>query len=61
MKAYRIKFKSYIQLDTYKRLETIETAIIYKYFESGNLLYCYLDRYNLKTIAKSDIISLEEV
>ena len=61
MKACRIKFKSYIQLDTYKRLETIETAIIYGYFESGNLLYCYLDRYNLKTIAKSDIISLEEV
>lgn len=61
MKAYKVKFKSFIQLDTYKRLETIESAIIYRYFESGNLLYCYLDRYNLKAIAKSDIISLEEV
>ena len=61
MKAYKVKFKSYIQLDPYKRLETVETAIIYGDFGSGNLIYCYLDRYNLKTIAKSDIISFEEV
>lgn len=43
----------------YKRRDTLRKERIIRYFEQGNLLYCYRDRYNIFTIAKEDIVNIE--
>ena len=43
----------------YKRWDTLRKERVIRYFEQGNLLYCYRDRYNIFTIAKEDIVSIE--
>lgn len=44
----------------YKRIDTTATAILYKHWWTGNLLYGYVDRFNTCCIAKEDILSIED-
>lgn len=41
------------------RRDTLRKKRVVRYFEQGNLLYCYRDRYNIFTVAKEDIVSIE--
>ena len=47
-------------VDTYKCIDTERTIYAYRHFWNGNILYAYTDRYNVKAIAKEDIISMKE-
>ena len=38
----------------------LRTVNLYRCFESGGLLYGYLDRFNIISIAKEDIVSIIE-
>ena len=44
----------------YKRIDHVRTVNISRTFESGGLLYGYVDRFNVICIAKEDIISIED-
>lgn len=44
----------------FKRIDRVRTVNISRTFESGGLLYGYLDRYNVVSIAKEDIIKIEK-
>ena len=46
----------------FKRIDTKKSIIFIHYFwggKSGNLLYGYIDRFNVLTIAKEDIENIE--
>ena len=43
----------------FKRRDTLRKERVIKCFEQGNLLYCYRDSYNILTVAKEDIVSIE--
>ena len=45
----------------FKRRDTLKKERIIRYYEHGNLLYCYRDRYNIFTVAKEDICNVEYV
>lgn len=44
----------------FKRIDHVRKIILERTFESGGLLYGYVDRFNTVCIAKEDIISIEE-
>ena len=44
----------------FKRIDRVKTIYLSRTFESGGLLYGYVDRYNVKAIAKEDIISIQK-
>ena len=44
----------------HKRIDHVRTVNISRTFESGGLLYGYVDRFNVVCIAKEDIISIED-
>ena len=47
-------------IDRYKCIDHERTIYVCRHFWNGNLLYAYTDRYNVKAIAKEDIISMEK-
>lgn len=44
----------------FKRIDRVRKVSITRTFESGGLLYGYVDRFNAVCIAKEDIISIED-
>ncbi len=54
----KVKYRERHFLDKYRCIDTFHELKTEKYFCSGNLLYCYTDRYNVKVIAKEDIIEM---
>ena len=57
-------YRDRVFIDTYKCIDNLKELYTRIYFTSGisgNLYYFKLDRYNYKTLAKEDIISIEEV
>lgn len=56
----KITYRERNFIDTYKCIDIERTMYAYHHFWSGNLLYAYTDRYNVKAIAKKDIISMEK-
>ena len=44
----------------FKRIDHVRTVNVGRTFETGGLLYGYLDRFNVVVIAKEDIISIEQ-
>ena len=60
----KVIYRDRIFIDTYKCIDNLKELYARSYFAggiSGNLYYFKLDRYNYKTLAKEDIISIEEV
>lgn len=57
----RIIYKELKEIGNFKAIETIHTVTLSRCFTSGGLLYGYRDRYNIVTIERSNIISIEEV
>jgi len=47
-------------IGNFKAVERTETFTATSYFESGNLFYFKVDRYNYKTVRKSEIVSIEK-
>lgn len=47
-------------IDRYRCIDKVSTIYLHKAWWYGNILYGYADRYNVKTISKDDIISIEE-
>ena len=45
----------------FKRRDILRKERVIKGFEQGNLLYCYRDSYNIFTVAKEDIVSIEKL
>lgn len=44
----------------FKRIDHVRKISLARTFESGGLLYGYVDRFNTVCIAKEDIISIED-
>ena len=44
----------------FKRIDKIKTINLERTWKSGNLLYGYVDRYNVKAICIEDIIKTED-
>lgn len=49
------------QVDRYKCIDRVKTVDIERTFESGGLLYGYVDRFNVVAIDKDMIISIDGV
>jgi len=47
-------------IGNFKAVEHTETFTATSFFESGNLFYFKVDRYNYKTVRKSEIVSIEK-
>lgn len=55
-------FVAYIQRqqrDRYSCIDRVKTVNLERTFESGNLLYGYIDRFNIISIEKDMIISID--
>ena len=60
----KVIYRDRIFIDTYKCIDNLKEFRAWSYFTSGisgNLYYFKLDRFNYKTLAKEEIISIEEV
>lgn len=57
----KITYRNRVFIDAYRCIDHESTLTPVKSFWNGNLLYCYVDRYNIKVISKDDIINIEEV
>ena len=44
----------------FKRIDHVRTVNVGRTWETGGLLYGYVDRFNVVVIAKEDIISIEQ-
>ena len=44
----------------FKRIDHERTVTIYKSYKSGNILYGYIDRFNIISISIEDILKIEE-
>lgn len=49
------------QVDSYKCIDRVKTVNLKRTFESGGLLYGYVDRFNVVAIDKDMIISVDGV
>lgn len=49
------------QRDRYSCIDRVKTVNLKRTFESGNLLYGYIDRFNIVSIDKDMIISIDGV
>lgn len=47
-------------IDKYRCIDREATVYLYKAWWHGNILYGYVDRYNVKAISKDDVIKIEE-
>ena len=57
-------FIAYIQrqqIDRYKCIDRVKTVDLERTFESGGLLYGYIDRFNIVSIEKDMIVSIDGV
>ena len=60
----KVIYRDRVFIDKYKCIDNLKELYARSYFTggiSGELYYFKLDRYNYKTLAKEDIISIEEV
>ena len=60
----KVIYRDRIFIDTYKCIDNLKEFRAWSYFTSGisgDLYYFKVDRFNYKTLAKEDIISIEEV
>lgn len=60
MKTMKITYKTTVPIGDFKAKQYVNTIRVVSYWETENLLYCYTDRYNMTTIPKEDIISVEK-
>ena len=44
----------------FKAIGRTETFTATSFFESGNLIYFKVDRYNYKTVSKSEVVRIEK-
>ena len=56
----KVTFRDRVFIDQYRCIDHERTIKPIKSFRNGNILYCYIDRYNIKAISIEDIISIEE-
>lgn len=56
MKVY---IRETIPIDSYRAIERRETFRALSYFISGNLIYFRKDRFNIRTVAKSEVVKIE--
>lgn len=47
-------------IGNFKAVGRTETFTATSFFESGNLIYFKVDRYNYKTVSKSELVSIEK-
>ena len=60
----KVIYRDRVFIDKYRCIDNLKELFAHSYFTSGisgNLYYFKLDRLNYKTLAKEDIISIEEV
>lgn len=57
----KVIYRDRIFIDTYKCIDYKRELKAWSYWQSGNLYYFKLDRFNYKTLGKSEIISIEEM
>lgn len=57
----KVTYRNRVFIDRYRCIDHEEALIATKTFRQGNILYCYIDRYNMKAISIEDIISIEEI
>lgn len=49
------------QLDSYRCIDRVKTVNLERTFESGGLLYGYIDSFNIVSIDKDMIISIDSI
>lgn len=54
-----VKYREHVFIDNYKCIDNTCTIRFIKCWKANNLLYGYIDRFNIKSIAIKDIISTE--
>lgn len=59
--AYKITYLEKGIPHDFKRIDTVRKVTLYKTWTVGGLLYGYKDQFNVVSIAKEDIIEMEEV
>lgn len=47
-------------IGNFKAVGRTETFAATSFFESGNLIYFKVDRYNYKTVSKSEVVTIEK-
>lgn len=57
----KVTYRDRVFIDQYRCIDYERTINPIKSFRNGNILYCYIDRYNIKSISIEDIISIEEI
>ena len=57
----KVTYRERIFIDTYKCLEFKKELKALNYWQSGNLYYFKVDRFNHKVLAIEDTISIEEL
>lgn len=60
----KVIYRDRVFIDTYKCIDNLKELHAHSYFTSGisgDLYYFKLNEFNYKTLAKEDIISIEEV
>ena len=56
-----VKYRVRRFIDRFTCIDTEATVHLLRAWKSGGLLYGYKDRFNVVSIAKDDILSIEEV
>ena len=57
----KITYRERVFIDTYKCIEFKKEFKAWSYWQSGDLYYFKVDRFNYKVIAVEDTINIEEV
>lgn len=55
----KIVYRERVFIDNYKCIDHTRTIIFLKARKANNLIYGYIDRFNIKAISIEDIISVE--
>lgn len=57
----KVIYRDRVYIGDYKAIDHTRKITFIKWWFVGDLLYGYINRFEIRTIAKSDIISMEEV
>lgn len=55
-----VKYRERIFLDKYRCMDKVTTVELYKPWRAGSLLYGYIDRFNIVSIAVEDILEVKQ-
>lgn len=56
----KVTIRERVFIDAYRCIDHTRQIVLSRCWWSGNILYGYVDRYNVKAISKDDIINIEE-